>query len=200
MRMAKAIVSRDAEDVSRLLAGSPELAKSRFEAGATRDSESEYYVERIGKHIYKGDTPVHIAAAAYATEIVRQLIAAGADVQAKNRMGSEALHAAAKGHPGSHWWNPSAQAATIRILIQAGADPNTVDKRGVTALHVAVRTRCAEAVRTLLEHGADPVRKNKSGSTPMLLARLTTGRGGSGSMEAKEQQLSILRYLEERGA
>jgi ankyrin repeat protein len=113
---------------------------------------------------------MHIAAAAYQTEIVRGLIAAGADVRARNRRGQEPLHYAAVGSPRSATWNPPAQAATIICLIEAGADPNAIDMDGVTPLHRAVRTRCAEAVRTLLAHGADPVRKNKSGSTPMRLA------------------------------
>jgi hypothetical protein len=58
-----------------------------------------------------------------------------------------------------------------------------------------VRTRSAAAVRKLLECGADGKRPNKSGSTPLMLARLTTGRGGSGSPEAKEQQREILKVL-----
>jgi len=44
-------------------------------------------------------------------------------------------------------------------------------------------------------HGADSARKNKSGSTPILLAGLNTGRGGTGSPEAKAQQQEILRVL-----
>jgi hypothetical protein len=59
-------------------------------------------------------------------EVVRKLIAAGADVHARNRIGDEPLHAAAVGIPGSRTWNPSAQAATIVCIIKAGADPNTV--------------------------------------------------------------------------
>jgi hypothetical protein len=38
-------------------------------------------------------------------------------------------------------------------------------------------------------------RRNNGGSTPLKLARLTTGRGGSGSVEAKAQQQEILRLL-----
>jgi hypothetical protein len=156
-------------------------------------------IEAIKRYIYAGDTGLHIAAAAYQTEIARKLIAAGADVRARNRRGQEALHYAAVGAPGSAAWNPLAQAATIVCLIDAGADANTADMDGATPLHRAVRTRCAEAVRTLLAHGADPTRKNKSGSTAMLLAKQNTGRGGTGSPEAKEQQREIVRLLEERG-
>ena len=39
-----------------------------------------------------------------------------------------------------------------------------------------------------------------SGSTPIHLATLTTGRGGSGSAESKAQQAEIVRLLEERVA
>jgi ankyrin repeat protein len=126
------------------------------------------------------------------------LLGVGADVRAKNRLGDEALHAAAVGQPGSPMWNPTAQAATIICLIEAGADPNTMNKTGVSPLHRAIRSRCATAVQTLLERGADPKLRNKSGSTPMLLATHNTGRGGTGSPEAKWQQKEIVRLLEQR--
>ena len=59
-------------------------------------------------------------------------------------------------------------------------------------MHRAVRTRCAAAVSVLLAHGADPRRENGSGSTPLHLAVQTTGRGGSGTVSAKEQQARII--------
>lgn len=198
-KLVDAIVAGDAAGVSELLAASPALATACFRTGATRQAAKTYFLDRIGRCVYAGDTALHIAAAAYQAEIVRQLITAGADIHARNRRGAEPLHSAAVGNPSSSAWNPSAQAATIVCIIQAGADPNVIDKSGVTALHRAVRTRCAAAVRTLLECGADPTRKNKSGSTPMLLAIQNTGRGGSGSPEAKSQQQEIMRLLESHG-
>jgi hypothetical protein len=71
-----------------------------------------------------------------------------------------------------------------------------LDNSGVAPLHRAVRTRCAAAVKALLRGGADACLKNKSGSIPLLLASQNTGRGGSGSPEAKAQQEEILRILE----
>jgi len=99
------------------------------------------------------------------------------------------------GMPGAHHWNPEAQAKTIAGLIAAGADPNALDNSGVAPLHRAVRTRCAAAVAALLEGGANKKSKNKNGSTPMMLATMTTSRGGSGSIEAKAQQQEIVRLL-----
>ncbi|WP_396127106.1 ankyrin repeat domain-containing protein [Acidicapsa dinghuensis] len=82
-------------------------------------------------------------------------------------------------------------------LVNAGADPDSANKLGVTPLHRAVRTRCAAAVRTLLASGVNPARRNKSGSTAISLATLNTGRGGTGSEEAKSQQQEIIRMLEQ---
>src|SRR5262249_38081810 len=151
----------------------------------------------IGHYAYAGDTPLHIAAAAYRPAIVHRLIALGADVRARNRRGAEPLHYAVDGTPGSRTWDPSAQAAIVTCLIEAGADPNATDQGGVTPLHRAVRNRCAAAVRALLEGGADARRKNKSGSTPLQLATWSTGRGGSGSAEARAQQEEIVQLLKQ---
>lgn len=190
-----AIVEGDDNLVSRLLDASPALARARFQAGATRQTENNYFIPQIGRYLWAGDTALHIAAAAYRADVVRLLIAAGADVRAKNRLGDEPLHSASVGQPGSSTWNPDAQAAAILCLVEAGADPNAMNKSGAAPLHRAVRTRCAAAVRTLLECGADPQLRNKNGSTPLLLATQNTGRGGTGSPEAKSQQQEMLRLL-----
>ena len=195
----QAIVADDAARVSRLLATSPELARAAFAQGVTRQS-AKAHLDAFGHYFYNGDTALHAAAMLYRSGMARELVAKGADVHARNRLGAEPLHAAAVGMPGSPSWHPGAQAATIACLIAAGADPNAIDKNGVTPLHRAVRTRCAAAVKALLDGGADPRRKNKNGSTPMQLARRTTGRGGSGSPEAKAQQQDIVRLLKQHGA
>lgn len=196
-----AIANGDSAKFSKMLLESPALATARFEVtNATRQAAKENLVAEVGKYIYRGDTALHFAAAAYSAEMIRTLIAKGADVRAKNRLGDEPLHAAANGSPGSERWNPKAQTDAIRALVDAGADPNAVNKIGVAPLHKAVRTRCAEAVRTLLQLGANPSQKNKRGSDAMLLAKMNTGRGGSGSPEAKAQQLEITHLLEQRQA
>ncbi len=174
---------------------SPALARAMLTDGATRQGAGDFFVPEIGRYLMAGDTALHIAAAGYRTEMVRKLLAAGADPRARNRRGAEPLHAAANGGPGSASWNPEAQVATIGALIAAGADPNTVDKSGTAPLHKAVRGRCAAAVEALIEGGADVRLKTKSGTTPERLAGLTTGRGGSGSVDAKAEQALIVERL-----
>lgn len=198
--LVRAIAGSDDVTARRQISRLPALARARATEGATRRTAKAYYFEEIEHYVYAGDTALHVAAAAYRQAIVRTLIAMSADVRAQNRRGAEPLHYAADGIPGSHTWNPRAQAATITALIDAGADPNAVDQGGVTPLHRAVRNRCAAAVGALLDGGADARRTNKSGSTPMQLATQTTGRGGSGSPDAKAQQAEILRLLAEHGA
>ena len=197
-RLIDAIVANDSAVFSRLMDESPALVTASAFGGATRQDPSPYFIKEIGHYIYSGDTALHFAAAAYRHDMADKLIRAGADFRAKNRRGSEPLHAAAFGNPGSPAWDPAAQGATIVCLLEAGADPDARNIDGATPLHRAVRTRCAAAVRALLDHGADPAVRNKNGSTPLQLATRTTGRGGSGSPEAKAQQQEILLLLQGR--
>ena len=200
LALARAIAAGDEAAALRMLAASPQLATTNLARGATRQAAKMYCLDPIGHYLYAGQTALHVAAAAYQGGIIRKLIAMGADIGAKDRRGAEPLHYAAVGTPGSRRWNPDAQAATIAQLIAAGADPSAVNMDNVTPLHRAVRTRCAAAVRALLDGGADPQARNGHGSTPIDLATRNTGRGGSGSPEAKAQQAEIVRLLKQHGA
>src|ERR1051326_7493443 len=82
MRLARTIVA-DADAATKLLAASPTLARACFARGATRQDPKTYFLDRVG-HIYAGDTALHVAAAAYRADLVRKLLAAGADVRARN--------------------------------------------------------------------------------------------------------------------
>lgn len=198
-RLLRAIATGDSEKASRLLEASPQLAFDASPVGATRSASTPYYFEEIGHYVYAGDTALHVAAAAYRTDIAKELVGRGADVSARNRRGAQPIHYASDGQPGSDKWAPREQAAIVAYLVRTGADPNAVDKSGVAPLHRAVRTRCAAAVRVLLANGADPRLRNGSGSTPLRLAVQNTGRGGSGSAAAVEQQREIIRLLEKHG-
>jgi hypothetical protein len=199
MRLVRAIVQRDRGRVFGLLSAAPDLALARFAPDATGPAGEEYFLKAIEHYVYRGDSALHIAAAAFEPGIARELVDAGALVSAVNRRGAQPLHYAVDGIPGSARWNPAAQRDTVRCLVELGADPNARDRNGTAPLHRAVRNRCAAAVDALLEVGADARAGNGSGSTAWQLARWTTGRPGSGSAEARAQQEEILDLLHASG-
>lgn len=196
IEFARLVGTAEIDVLSRQLAVEPALATASASVGATRQASTPFFLTTIQHYLYSGDTALHVAAAAFRADVARLLVAQGADCRARNRRGAEPLHYAAD----ANRWDPVAQAATIEHLVSVGADPNAVDRSGASPLHRAIRTRSLAAVRALVEGGADPRRPNKTGSTPLHLAVQTTGRSGSGSAQAREQQAAIVTLLLERGA
>jgi len=191
--LVHAVVAGDLDAARLLLRQDHRLATVAADQGARRRGAASHFFEQIKHYLYEGDTALHMAAAAFQQPIAALLVAHGADCRARNRRGAEPLHYACD----TNHWDPTAQAGTITYLLAIGADPNARNNDGATPLHRAVRTRSFAAVKALLEGGANPALRNKTGSTPQLLARLTTGRGGSGSEQAREQQAAITRILAE---
>lgn len=196
LEFVRQVVTGDTDEVSRRLAATPSFATATSDVGATRQDASTFFFSEIAHYLYVGDTALHMAAAAFRRPVAELLVGHGADCRARNRRGAEPLHYAAD----ANHWDPTAQVETIEYLMSVGADPNALDRSGVTPLHRAVRTRSLPAVRALLDGGANPKTPNRSGSTPLHLAVQTTGRGGSGSEHARQQQAGIIGLLLERGA
>lgn len=94
------------------------------------------------------------------SEIVRELIKRGADVNARNRMGTSPLHAAAY----------SDHLKNVEILLELGAEVDIRDCEKQTPLFTAVRCSSPNLVELLLEHGAMPNIVDKDGNTPLLYA------------------------------
>lgn len=181
-----AIFDDDRERVKKLLKADAALA-------TVFNDEATLFTSKISHWLYVRDTPLHLAAAGYRVEIVRMLLAAGADANAAaNMRRSGPLHYAADGYITGPAWDAKRQVKTIQCLLAAGADINAQDKNGAAPLHRAVRTRCAAAVACLLKAGADPTLRNKPGSTPFHLAVQNTGRGGSGAEAAIAAQRRII--------
>ncbi len=161
-------------------------------AGASMSED--VFVEQVPHMLYRGDTPLHLAAAALRHEAARALLAAGAPVDAVNRRGAGPLHYACDPRPSLGIWDPAAQRQIIELLISYGAVVDRADRGGVTALHRAVRARSPQAVAALLAAGADPrARTKKAGSTALHMA--TTPTGASGTAGTGEQQIEIVRML-----
>jgi len=140
-----------------------------------------------------GFKPLHLATGEGQVKIVKFLISAGADVNAKGPYGWRSLHMAAgmnssemvamliaaaadpnlKMELGNTPLHSAAYLGNIDIadrLIKAGSRVNESDNDGNTPLHDAAARGYAEMVRFLLVKGASPTAKNKAGKTPLMMA------------------------------
>jgi ankyrin repeat protein len=88
-------------------------------------------------------------------ELIRELIAKGANVNSRNRQGKTPLMKAAS----------LGRVQTIELLIEAGANLDAVHVRGGTALMKAASRGRTEAVKCLLAAGANSGMKDRNGST-----------------------------------
>lgn len=107
-----------------------------------------------------GFTALHNVMSEEQWELVRELIAQGADVNIQNQYGIAPLHLAC--YP--EW---------VDLLLENGADLHITDTQGNTPLHIqaAEGEMAMDVIEKLLEKGADPQRKNQAGQSPIDIAR-----------------------------
>ena len=118
--------------------------------------------EEDGKPITFPPQAILIASYRGDDELVREILAAGADKDTRDSTGATALHIAMLQS------NP----IVIKLLLDYGFDPNAVAARnGNTPLHNAVAANNEAAVRLLLQYGANKNIKNLDGLTPLDKAR-----------------------------
>jgi ankyrin repeat protein len=105
---------------------------------------------RLDQRNTTDETPLMMAALKGQTDVVRELIDRGADV---NKTGWTPLHYAATG----------GHVPIIQMLLEAHAYIDAESPNGTTPLMMAAYYGTAAAVRALIEAGADPVVKNQLG-------------------------------------
>ena len=109
-----------------------------------------------------GMTALHWAAYRDDVEMMKLLLAAGANVHAVTRVGAipPLLLACANGNP-----------AALELLLKAGANPNSTNANGTTALMIAAASGNSDAVKLLLDEGADAnMREAAHGQTALMFA------------------------------
>ena len=110
------------------------------------------------KHV--GWTALHWSASDGDVEMIRQLLAARADVDATDLAGKAALHAACE----------SGQVSAVQALLAARANPRLADARGLTPLHYAVLAGNRGIVELLLARRVDVNAATNAGLTPLQMA------------------------------
>jgi cytohesin len=164
--------------------GTAETVKLLLDAGSPADADADPH----------GETPMMTASWYNHEDMVRLLLAAGADPNRRDQSSLTALHLAAR----------TDNAALVQLLLDAGANPNVVseslyetpmheaamrsvpaviavlatahaalevrDHEGMTPLHVAAAIGNGANVVALLAASADPDARRPDGNTPILTA------------------------------
>jgi len=131
----------------------------------------------VNRTTLSGVTPIMFTRDA---AVVQLLVARGADVRARSKVGETALmDAAARG-----------DLAAAKLLLERGADVNAVDHRGYTPLIFAAHYDgdAVELVKLLLSRGAD-IQAKAEGETALSLA----------ARRGETEVTKILRTAESRG-
>ncbi|WP_342224013.1 ankyrin repeat domain-containing protein [Spiroplasma endosymbiont of Asaphidion curtum] len=109
-------------------------------------------------------TFLQVAIANHKIDIVKWLLANGANVDEKGKYDSSALYTATF----------YGDIDIVKLLLSHGADVNARNNNGLTPLHVAIDREYLNIVSILLDHGADVNAKDyKYDLTPLDVAKLT---------------------------
>src|SRR5215467_6389382 len=155
-----AVLEGDLGRVKALLKGHPNLVFSKDPLGMTPYEDVEELLPAKGSDV-NGATALHYAAYKDRNDVVQLLLAAGANVNAKDRFSCTPLHYAVR------WGRNKAVAES---LLGRKAKVNTKDICGETPLHWVAVFWHKDVAELLLANKADVNAKTKNGDTPLHLA------------------------------
>ena len=117
-----AVLANDPSEIATIAGRTPGAIAQRM--------EQDVLVTELPHMLYRGDTPLHLAAAGLRYEAAHALLSAGTPVDAVNRRGATVLHYACDPRPSSPTWDPDAQRRIIELLISRGAAVDRPDRGG----------------------------------------------------------------------
>jgi ankyrin repeat protein len=192
----------------------PELVKALLARGADPNARLEDAMPALSRLILqqngmeidqRGATPFWLAADYGDVEMMRILVAAGANPRLTTNDSTTALMAAAgvdfiegQDRYGRRWFQDTTMPLQLRALecarlaLDLGADVNTANVNGQTALHGAAYMGSNLVTQFLFDHGAKLNPRNKRGQTPYFI---TQGTYQAGSFIVRKETGELLRKL-----
>jgi uncharacterized protein len=164
--------------------------------GLTASSAIERFAQDHGdKSMGAGTTPFMRAARGSDIELMKMLLAKGADPKLTAKDGLNALIISIDGSGLRNARGTEADwLAVVKYCVELGIDVNASTDRGVTVMHNAAGKGADTIVKYLAEHGAKLDVKNKAGLTPLDLA---SGKGGQPGVvrDPHESTMKLIRDL-----
>ena len=167
LALLKNLVSRRALLNAQLTKGTP-----------TRRNEKAFAPDWAFDRAWLGGTPLWLAARFSEIEMMRVLVAGGADLRIAAKDGTTPLMVAAQGESvparrGTMKADRERQVIdSLRLAIELGADLNATTEQGDTVLHYAVSKKLNTVVQFLVDNGAALNARNGRGQTPLAIAML----------------------------
>lgn len=122
-----------------------------------------------------GATPFFVAAAAADPEVMRLLLANGADPLIRANDGSTAIIVACEGiADNTVLLTEDKRIQAIQVALDTGEDIEGADSRGLRAMHIAARAGFHDIIKYLLSKGADinPLSKPQKGGSGLIVFNL----------------------------
>ncbi|KAE8963133.1 hypothetical protein PR003_g30589 [Phytophthora rubi] len=169
----------------------------------------------LNSDVRHSEKPLFDAARADEVEMLKMLLAHGADASGRDPVGSSVLHIAAKygamkvldvlkgssvreevnavdslGNTALHYAADCAQLDVARELLSMGADANLANRRMATPLHMAVSKARLEMAKLLLEEGQADVNATdyQDNTALLLLAAMTSSDMDEYTSDSEEEE------------